>query len=229
MMISEKDSPAFPFRSLRIRAIWALSLIGIFIAVALAGTASSLAQYDLLQRAAMGELVTDAEGIANDRRQAAIGVIYLVAIVGVIITFLMWINRASKNLSSLGIEKQRFSPGEAVGWWFCPIANLWQPFRVTVEIWRGSHPSQPRTSPFLWIWWITWLIANVAGYLQMMASCNMPYYTSIDQLKGLSVIFATFYIIVSVAGIMLFVVVMWITANQGKKHATMRNMTVDEV
>ena len=85
--------------------------------------------------------------------------------------FLLWAYRSYRNLSALSDRDLRFSPGWAVSWYFVPIMNLFRPFQVMKEIWKGSDPdadpSRPeegkgRTgSPLLQGWWGLWLLNNL--------------------------------------------------------------------
>ena len=142
----------------------ALSLITVISIV------STIAEIGLLQQVASGVAVSDAEAARNDSRQALIGYIYLGVFVASVIAFLAWINGASANLQSLGVQEQRFSPGWAVGAWFVPIVMLFRPYQIMKEIWQGSCPANGDTtaaeregapvSPLLGFWWAAWLVSN---------------------------------------------------------------------
>ena len=159
MTDSKPALPSRPWRSPRARGIWTLALAATHIIVALISISSTQAEVCLLERIGDGEFISEAEAVSNDNRQAIIGLFYFVVYVGLIISFLMWLYRASKNLASLGVD-QWFSPGWSVGWWFVPIACLWQPFRVVSEIWTKSHPEDNSRPAMLWVWWITWLASS---------------------------------------------------------------------
>jgi hypothetical protein len=88
--------------------------------------------------------------------------------------FLIWLNKANKNLTPLGAEYLEFSSGWAVGWWFIPFANLVKPFQVVREVWRESDPDIEEDAGFLSnvasgapgymaVWWGLWLGANISG------------------------------------------------------------------
>lgn len=94
----------------------------------------------------------------------AVALMQLTAFLASIVLVAMWIHRAHANLVEAGYEKQ-FTPGWAVGWFFVPIANLFQPFRAMRELWNLSH--QQSDSPHdvaaseLSIWWGAWIVGNV--------------------------------------------------------------------
>ena len=71
--------------------------------------------------------------------------------------------RAMKNLHTMHSTFPDMSPGWAVGWYFIPIANLFQPARGMSQIYHGTFaavgepvPSQSRIG----IWWTCWLLTN---------------------------------------------------------------------
>lgn len=92
------------------------------------------------------------------------GLIQVTAFLASIVVVAMWINRAHANLTEAGYVKQ-FTPGWAVGWFFIPIANLFQPFRAMRELWNLSHcePDSPHdvAAPQLSVWWGAWIVGSV--------------------------------------------------------------------
>jgi hypothetical protein len=91
-----------------------------------------------------------------------------------LVFFLIWLNRANKNLDALGVENKEFSSGWAVGWWFVPFANLLKPFQVVREIWNESDPDfEPGLNflssgnggapTLLTAWWAFWIVSNIAA------------------------------------------------------------------
>src|SRR5918997_1098797 len=78
----------------------------------------------------------------NDLRQWAVALIHLAVRIALVVAFLLWLHRASKNLAALGNPKSRieYTPGWAVGWFFIPFANLVMPYRAVREVWVKSEP-----------------------------------------------------------------------------------------
>jgi Domain of unknown function (DUF4328) len=62
-----------------------------------------------------------------------------------LVMFVVWFHRARINADGHGWP-QRESPGWAIGAWFVPVANLWLPFRIMVDIWRAGLPPQKRAN-----------------------------------------------------------------------------------
>jgi hypothetical protein len=104
---------------------------------------------------------------ANDaiHRSGVVGIGTVVIFLGTVIVWLVWQHRAQSNLHALGIERLRFTPGWAVGWWLIPIANLWKPFQTMRELWKASggdeHWWTSRTWSVIGWWWAGYVVFNV--------------------------------------------------------------------
>ena len=79
----------------------------------------------------------------------------------------IWCYRTSRALKTQ--RRLKITPAWAVLWWFIPLANLYKPYEVMVELWRASDPDgddhwalYPR-SPILPLWWLCWIGGNVAS------------------------------------------------------------------
>ena len=81
----------------------------------------------------------------------------------VMIIALYWFYRASKNIHSFG-AKEISSPIMTVIWWFVPILQLWKPYKIAQQIWKGSNPETGLSTGTEWknlpnsniikLWWI---------------------------------------------------------------------------
>jgi S1-C subfamily serine protease len=112
--------------------------------------------------ATAGPLVTDDQFTLIDQLQVALTVASLVALVIAATAFCVWIHRAYRNLPAIGADDLEFTPAQAVGWWFVPFANYWQPYRVVREISQESGPAGTRTRLVV-VWWTLWIVSN-AGF-----------------------------------------------------------------
>src|SRR4029078_204309 len=95
---------------------------------------------------------------ANDARQNAIVVVLVISVLTSLVTFLVWLYAAHANLHALGCRDIEFTPGWAVGWFFVPLMNLFKPYQVVSEIWRGSDPATllkalPSGTALIGWWW----------------------------------------------------------------------------
>jgi amino acid transporter len=167
------ESQTIPqFISGRIRARRVVILFWVTIGLSLVSLLSNSSQVQLLRRIEAREAFTQDEATANDRRQQLIAIAEVAALVATVVTFLMWMHRAYKNLPALGSSGLRTTPGWAVGSFFIPFLNLVRPYQAMAEIWRESDPGvageeralNPRGGAALvgW-WWLLFLAHNVAS------------------------------------------------------------------
>jgi len=91
-----------------------------------------------------------------------------------------WINRAARNIRAFGTHPSyQFTPGWAVGWYFVPVLNLIQPYRVMSEVYSASDPNV-NVDEGTWKdwgsvgivggWWAMYLGGNVLGQIVNAAS-----------------------------------------------------------
>ena len=163
------------FKAISGRNQWVFWIFGTLLIFTAIAFFSDLLEAQLLQRAIAGEIITDAEAISNDTRQGIIGFLFIIINLAAIVVFLMWINRAYKNLSPLGATNLRFTSGWAVGWFFVPIMSLFRPYQVVSEIMRASNPNANTADSSSWRnlptptivgwWWALFLISNFIGQI----------------------------------------------------------------
>jgi len=124
----------------------------------------------LIEYALAGGTVSPAEAAANDRRAMAGAWLYLSSYLVLAVGFLFWVYRVADHMQVMTVSGEgppRFTPGWAVGWWFVPFANLWQPMQVMRELWHRSHPVGSKAScigALTIIWWLTWIIGNLISW-----------------------------------------------------------------
>ncbi len=210
------------YLSARSRAIWSVLFLIVFGVVIGASIASTAAEIALLQRIESGDIVSDAEALANDERQAFIGIIYLMSFLLAAISFFVWLYRVSKNLAPLGLQDQRFSSWWAIICWLIPIIMLFRPYQVVKEIWKGSLPGlypevpvssiEVPTSPLLGPWWATWLIGGFIGNFVTLTFFRGPETLQQFITADLASIAADSFLLIA---LVLVVTLIWqITANQ---------------
>jgi hypothetical protein len=152
------EAPPLVFRTAHSRAIWAIGFLVISIAVTIL-TLTVVSDYFYLR---VGSESGDGLVLGGS-------ILQLIAGAGCVITFLRWFSRAYRQLPALGAQELQFTSRSAVGWWFVPIAFLWVPLRIAIELWKGSDPSPAAndgvsrravsTPILLGVWWGTWLLA----------------------------------------------------------------------
>lgn len=109
----------------------------------------------------------------NDQQQPVVeavtyGVILMLAVfVACVIAVCLWTYRAHANLRAAGRDDLTFTPGSAVGWYFVPVAMLFNPFRAMRELWNASHMANDiehsRADTRVVIWWALWLLGGFAS------------------------------------------------------------------
>jgi len=104
-------------------------------------------------------------------------IIYMIGLIGSIITFSMFSFRAMKNLHIWGSRKAEMSPGWTVGWYFIPFANLWKPLQAMNQIWDGTEElSSEKTIryPNIGSWWGLWIVTNISANISFRMSLADP-------------------------------------------------------
>ena len=172
---------------------WAKGLLVASLILAAVAAISGLLQIGLLSRLAEGANYTIEEVNQNDSRQALIGLLQVLLVIGTAIPFLIWFYRVHKNLPILGQTGLLFSPGWAVGFFFVPLFNLVRPFQAMRAAWHGSDPSRIGldvtshktdfgsrlgTPSLVGWWWALFLVsnfvANIAGRLFLTPNQAAP-------------------------------------------------------
>lgn len=173
------------------RAKAATMLILIIFALEFISLTSSYLQYNLLQNAANGIVITTEEATSNDTREQIIGIIYIIAYIISGVTFILWFRRAYYNLHQL-VNHLSFSDGWAAGSWFVPVISLFRPYQIMKELFletkkyvenRTDLSVVLSTSILVW-WWILWIVNGVVGQIIFRVSTKVE---TIDQMLSLTV------------------------------------------
>lgn len=109
----------------------------------------------------------------NDANRTNLGSLagFLVIPIAVLTIILMF--RMSKNLQVLGRTGATWSPGWAIGGWFCPPCAVYAiPWLMFRELWKGSDPNVPAGDPS-WksgsvpmlfnVWWVLYGLVPLVG------------------------------------------------------------------
>jgi Domain of unknown function (DUF4328) len=94
----------------------------------------------------------------------------------VIVVFAMWIYRAAANICDAEVAGFEYTPSWAVGWYFVPFANFFKPFTAMRQIWnasRGASGNLDDGNSTLTLWWIFWLISNIANNISFRMSLRV--------------------------------------------------------
>lgn len=150
------------------RARLAVLMLYVMVALEAVSIVSSYLQYNLLVDMRNGVFVSQDQLEANDSREQIIAIVYLIAFIISIITFIQWFRRAYFNLH-LRSTQLRHSEGWAAGAWFVPIFNLYAPVQIMLDLYEESKQVLKRAGfteeydlpkIFIGLWWTFWLLAN---------------------------------------------------------------------
>ncbi len=122
--------------------------------------------------------VVSAFGMGGRNSAAVLSTTLLVVFVFATVAFLatvfilgmVWVYRVNKNSWVLRGSNMNFRPGWSVGWWFIPIANIVQPYRIICELWQANTAANDAAdwqttavSPLVLLWWVLAIASAVAG------------------------------------------------------------------
>ncbi|MEM9573497.1 MAG: DUF4328 domain-containing protein [Pseudomonadota bacterium] len=120
--------------------------------------------------------------IAPFSQEQSVIIDYFIAAMGLIHSALFWFSvvlvsrvtyRAMRNLHTFGSKFVEMSPGWAVGWYFVPIANLWQPAKGMSQIYNGTFAAVGESVPGesrIAIWWTCWILSNITANISLRIS-----------------------------------------------------------
>ena len=103
---------------------------------------------------------------ASDTLIIAANVAHIMIVILSIVFFIMWFRRAYYNLHMLPWHNARYTEGWAAGGWFVPIINLWWPYQIMMDIWRGTQNAlrerlgEPQSGVIVGWWWALHLITS---------------------------------------------------------------------
>lgn len=201
---SEQKQPALnsikyaEFHSLNSRTTWLVTMLIIFILISILSIQADISQLNLVQRIIDGDFVSESDAAANDSRAQMLAVAQFIVLITISVIYLFWKNRAYKNLDSLKAFRREYSSGWAVGAYFVPFLNLFKPFQIMREIWKGSDPgyidndsesgTNWKAAPsniLLPVWWIIFLIDSVLGNISYRMSNN---FNTLQQIQNYSIV-----------------------------------------
>ncbi|MER5738226.1 MULTISPECIES: DUF4328 domain-containing protein [unclassified Streptomyces] len=101
-----------------------------------------------------------------DASLVQLGVGDLVVYLATVVLFVIWFYRVRLNANVWAFDRQSRTAGWAIGSWFIPIANLWIPRQIAVDVWRASRrdPSAadgPGELTLLNCWWTFFVVGDI--------------------------------------------------------------------
>ncbi len=141
-----------------------------------------------------------------------------------VVFFLIWIYQASRNLKLLQSAGMLHTPIMSVVYFFVPVMNLYRPYFVMQEIWRGSDPHAVGNS-LTWIdapkgavvrsWWFFFLAALVLR----VASRQLESHVNWESLGTIALMSCLSHLCMVVAGVLLIVIVSAVAIRQRERYA----------
>ncbi|WP_405820333.1 DUF4328 domain-containing protein [Streptomyces sp. NBC_01390] len=114
---------------------------------------------------------------ASLHRSGFVSMVFLYLMTAAIVLFLAWLARSRRNAQELSPQASVPSRGWTIGAWFVPVANLFVPRRLVLDIGRASSPSweQKRDTARVNLWWGAWIThALVLTTVGQTAPGSMP-------------------------------------------------------
>jgi ABC-type Fe3+ transport system permease subunit len=113
------------------------------------------------------------EDAFNDANRTNLGSLAGFLIIPIAVLTIVMMFRMAKNLQALGRTDATWSPGWAIGGWFCPPCAVYViPWLMFRELWKGSDPSVPPGDPS-WksgsvpatfnVWWVLYGLVPLVG------------------------------------------------------------------
>ncbi|MET9461189.1 DUF4328 domain-containing protein [Streptomyces canus] len=156
--------------------IWLRSPVGLGRATAiLLGLAAAVDVFalgaDFLMYDVTGDLVGGDTGAAvldradlADKLTAAAGSAQLLVMLACAVVFVLWLWRVRRNAEVFAPDGHDKARAWVIAGWVVPIASLWYPRRVVVDIWDASSTGdRPDGHALINIWWTLWLLSQTIG------------------------------------------------------------------
>ncbi len=211
------SAPAFrPYRSSWTRARLAMVLIGITVAVVVLEGAAILPGHDLIDNAVN---YADIEQYQANLDQVV--TVYYLALLCSGVAYLAWLSRAIDNVRALGGGPPSFTPAAAIGWWFVPVASLFQGYRSMADLWRRMALSAgQRGTALVLLWWLAWVGSNLSS---LVFSDFIPETT--DEYHTLLTVGLVLLLVNAAAGIILIRVI-WVVEQRARFRAALLALKV---
>ncbi|MFD8982283.1 DUF4328 domain-containing protein [Streptomyces sp. NPDC059564] len=105
-----------------------------------------------------------------DALSRKVGVLHDMAFSLCAVVFVAWFHRIRRCAGAFAPNGFTSGPGWAIGAWLVPLANLWRPFRIAVEMWTACvRPPEGSGEPVkvsFWpvnLWWGLFVLTGLAN------------------------------------------------------------------
>jgi hypothetical protein len=152
----------------------------------------------------------DIEGA--DSTSLTVGILLLLVTIAAGVVFIVWLWRARVNAEQIHPEGHRMRRGWTIGGWFCPVVNLWFPFRIVTDVWVASlPPGTTGSNATVARWWTAWIATFVAS---IWLRAELRGEITVDLLRDVAVANTVATIAQCLAGVFVLVVIRQISSWQ---------------
>ncbi|MCX4857552.1 DUF4328 domain-containing protein [Streptomyces canus] len=141
-------------------------LLGLAAAVDVFALGADYLMYDVTGDVAVGDTgaaVRDRADLADTLTAAAGGAQVLVMLACAVV-FVIWLWRVRRNAEVFAPDGHHKARAWVIAGWVVPIASLWYPRRVVVDIWDASSTGdKPDGHALINSWWTLWLLSQTIG------------------------------------------------------------------
>lgn len=154
---------------------------------------------------------------------ALLAVVFGLSGIATAVVFVIWFHRVRQNAGVFAPDTQTRTDGWAIGAWFIPLANLWIPRQIAVEVWRASRqdpygPDGARELTVLNSWWTCFVVGLV---LDRLSSSLYDQAETLDALTTAAAWSLAGYAFIVAAGILAILFVRRLTSMQHTKATGM--------
>jgi ABC-type multidrug transport system fused ATPase/permease subunit len=178
------------------------------IAITFMSIIHSVQEKSLLERIAVGNF-TDEEAASSDTIGSVIGISEMALNIVIIVLFILWFRRAYYNLHQINRTTLSYEEGWAAGAWFVPFLNLFRPFQIMSEIWKGTfrltnnEEEEIPASSLLGIWWAIWIIKGILGNITLRMTLDADTIDEMISVDNIAILSGVAEIVASVLIILI--------------------------
>lgn len=151
------------------RARRAIILLGTVLVLDIGMILAGYMELSLYEKMQNGSDYTNDDIDQNELFVGIIALLFTIAYIISVVTFIMWFRRAYYNLHTK-VYGLLYTEGWAAGAWFVPIINLFRPYQIMNELYSetskliksetGKSIDTSKLS-MIGIWWFVWVASNI--------------------------------------------------------------------
>ena len=156
-----------------------LIVFWVLIVIIIIGIFTGLNELQILQKAQIGDYVTEETAKTSDLLQLIVGLSQFSVYIVSIVVFLNWFRRAYGNLHRLGVNNLQHKETMAVWAWFIPIIWFFRPVQIMKEIWTETQEKIRKFDSsyviksggfIIGLWWTLYIVSNFLGRYVLKAA-----------------------------------------------------------